>query len=138
MKTVFERVIRQGSFDLTALTARIVYYHAAGQLSDGDRDDLLAQARATARSALHYDADAEIPALWAAVRLLREQVAALSAAPEQSEPDAFPPFHQPTGAHDAYQPGDGVTYRGQRYRCRMEDCVWSPDVYPDAWEEAEA
>ena len=46
MKTVFERVIRQGSFDLTALTARIVYYHAAGQLSDGDRDDLLAQARA--------------------------------------------------------------------------------------------
>ena len=23
---------------------------------------------------------------------------------------------------------------GQHYICQMAGCVWSPDVYPDAWE----
>lgn len=53
------------------------------------------------------------------------------------DPDEWPEFVQPTGAHDAYGVGAQVTYNGQRYRCKLANCVWSPDAYPDAWELVE-
>lgn len=31
--------------------------------------------------------------------------------------------------------GDKVTFNGVRYVCKMANCVWSPAVYPQAWEE---
>ena len=55
---------------------------------------------------------------------------------ETTEPaDEYPEFVQPTGAHDAYQVGDKVTYNGKKYICKLENCVWSPDTYPAGWEE---
>lgn len=38
----------------------------------------------------------------------------------------------------AYGVGAQITYNGQRYRCKMPNCVWSPDAYPDAWELVES
>ena len=51
--------------------------------------------------------------------------------------DDIPEFVQPTGVHDAYNTGDRVRYHGTVYECRMDGCVWSPEVYPAAWEEIE-
>ena len=42
---------------------------------------------------------------------------------------------QPTGAHDAYNLGDRVTYSGRIYESIINGNVWSPDVYPDGWKE---
>ncbi|MCD7948084.1 MAG: hypothetical protein LUG13_07320 [Oscillospiraceae bacterium] len=39
---------------------------------------------------------------------------------------------QPTGAHDAYQAGDVVSYDGQQYRSTIDSNVWAPGVY--GWE----
>lgn len=58
------------------------------------------------------------PALWVKVSL-----------------DEWPEFVQPTGAHDAYNTGDKVTYNGAHYVCKTDGCVWSPDDYPAAWEK---
>jgi len=41
---------------------------------------------------------------------------------------------QPTGAHDAYQMGDKVTFQGGRYISLIDANVWSPTVYPAGWE----
>ena len=55
--------------------------------------------------------------------------------PGGTEPaDEWPEFVQPTGAHDAYKIGDKITYNGQRYICKMDGCVWTPDAYPAGWE----
>lgn len=56
---------------------------------------------------------------------------------EPSEPveDEYPEYVQPTGAHDAYNTGDKITYNNKKYVCKMDNCVWSPDTYPQAWEE---
>lgn len=54
---------------------------------------------------------------------------------EPSEAEEYPEYVQPTGAHDAYNTGDKRTYNGKKYVCKMDGCVWSPDVYPQAWEE---
>lgn len=46
----------------------------------------------------------------------------------------FPVWSQPAGAHDAYNTGDIVNYNGTLYRSLVDGNVYSPEVYPDAWE----
>ena len=43
--------------------------------------------------------------------------------------DEYPEWVQPSGAHDAYNIGDKVTYNGQRYVCTSNANVYAPDVY---------
>ena len=54
----------------------------------------------------------DTPALWKTVSL-----------------DEYPEWVQPTGAHDAYNIGDKVTYNGQHYVCTSSANVYAPDVY---------
>lgn len=126
MRTIFEQVISRGDYDLTAMLQNIDRYHIEGKLTDEDRESLYALAREGAQPV--YDYAAEIEAIWAAIRELQGQT---------PDPDEWPEFVQPTGAHDAYGVGAQVTYNGQRYRCKLANCVWSPDAYPDAWELVE-
>lgn len=49
--------------------------------------------------------------------------------------EEYPEFVQPTGAHDCYNTGDKITYNGKKYICKMDGCIWAPDVYPAGWEE---
>lgn len=58
------------------------------------------------------------PALWVVVSL-----------------DEWPDYVQPSGAHDAYNTGDKVTFEGVHYVCRIDGCVWSPTAYPAGWEK---
>ena len=46
--------------------------------------------------------------------------------------EEFPEWVQPTGAHDAYNIGDKVSYNGQHYVCTSDGNVYAPDVY--GWE----
>ena len=46
--------------------------------------------------------------------------------------EEFPEWKQPTGAHDAYNIGDKVSYNGQHYICTINGNVYAPDVY--GWE----
>ena len=57
------------------------------------------------------------PALWVAVSL-----------------DEYPEWVQPTGAHDAYNTGDKVSYNGKHYISTIDANTYAPDVY--GWEEA--
>ena len=52
------------------------------------------------------------PALWVTVSL-----------------DEYPEWVQPTGAHDAYNTGDKVSYNGKHYVCTVDANVYAPDVY---------
>ena len=54
---------------------------------------------------------------------------------EEPKPTDYPEFVQPTGAHDAYNTGDRVTYNGKVYESTIDGNVWSPDAYPAGWKE---
>lgn len=41
----------------------------------------------------------------------------------------------PTGAHDAYQTGDQVTYEGVTYESVIDSNTWSPADYPAGWKQ---
>lgn len=46
----------------------------------------------------------------------------------------YPVWAQPTGAHDAYNKGDIVSYNGTLYQSLIDGNVYSPDAYPAGWE----
>lgn len=129
IKGIFEQTILRGGFDLAEMLSRIDLYNVEAKLTDEERESLYALARQHA--APQYNYDAEIEALWAAIRELQQ-------AQEEgggTEPaDEWPEYVQPTGAHDAYKVGDKITYNGQHYICKMDGCVWTPDAYPAGWE----
>lgn len=45
-----------------------------------------------------------------------------------------PIWAQPAGAHDAYNIGDEVNYKGSIYRSLINGNVWTPDAYAAGWE----
>ena len=47
--------------------------------------------------------------------------------------DEWPAWVQPSGAHDAYQIGDKVTFSGAKYTSKIKDNVWPPAAYPAGW-----
>ena len=127
MKEMFEQVIQLGNYDLKTLLDRIDQYHIEGRLTDEERLDLIMQARKGAEP--EYDYAGEINALWAAVRALQQNIS------PPTEDDEWPEFVQPTGAGTAYQVGDKITFRGEKYICVLAHCVWSPADYPAGWEK---
>ena len=127
MKEMFEQVIQLGNYDLKTLLDRIDQYHIEGRLTDEERLDLIMQARKGAEP--EYDYAGEINALWAAVRALQQNVL------PPTEEDEWPEFVQPTGAGTAYQVGDKITFRGEKYICVLAHCVWSPADYPAGWQK---
>lgn len=132
MKSIFTNVIKQGGYDLAHLLKKIDRYHIEGKLSDEEKEELYALARQTPEAQLDYSS--EIQKLWAAIRELQES---LNGDAGESPAEEWPEYVQPTGAHDAYHTGAQVTFNGQHYRCLMDNCVWSPDVLPSAWEIVE-
>ena len=54
---------------------------------------------------------------------------------EPTEPDEYPPYKQPTGAHDCYNTGAKITFKGEKYTCLIDGCVWSPEEYPAGWKK---
>lgn len=46
-----------------------------------------------------------------------------------------PAWKQPTGAHDAYNKGDCVTFNGSTYESIINANVWSPTGYPAGWKK---
>ena len=49
--------------------------------------------------------------------------------------DEWPEWVQPTGAQDAYNKGDKVTYKGDHYISLIDANVYSPEAYPAGWEK---
>ena len=62
----------------------------------------------------------------------------VSAWREVVEEGATPEWVQPTGAHDAYQTGDTVTFEGAEYVSLIDGNTWSPTAYPQGWEKINA
>lgn len=54
--------------------------------------------------------------------------------PEGAGPET-PAWVQPTGAQDAYNIGDVVSFEGAAYRSVIDGNTWSPAGYPAGWEE---
>lgn len=83
----------------------------------GDRiryDDVLYKCVQTHTSQSDWTPDLT-PALWVEVSI-----------------EEFPEWHQPTGAHDAYNKGDKVSHNGKHWQSTIDANVYEP---PTMWDE---
>lgn len=135
---ILKNSIYAGDFELVNMKNKIMTSWAYGSLTDDQRDELIAAAREQAKSEASYQPlQDQITALGERVKTLETKVDALESAGGSATPtEEWPAYKQPTGSADAYQIGDKITYKDKHYICKTVNTVWSPDDYPDAWEEA--
>lgn len=138
MYQTIKSVIGTGRYELNDMLRKIDTLWVQGDLSDEQRGELVELARESADPAASYaPLQEQIDQAFAQIKALGDRVAALEAgeAPEPSpEPEEWPAWVQPTGAHDCYNTGDKVTYNGQHYVSKIDGNVWSPEAYPAGWE----
>ena len=57
---------------------------------------------------------------------------------EGNESEVVAEFKKPTGAHDAYQKGDKVSFEGAIYESTVDNNAYSPFEYQQGWKKIEA
>lgn len=140
MYSVIKDVIEKGDFELIDMLAKINKLWVESSLTEEERDELVSLARTNANPDNSYAENTEqIANLWEYCQQLDIRLSQLENGQGtiEPEPEEWPEYIQPTGAHDAYKVGDKVTFLGKKYICKMDGCVWDPITYPSAWELAE-
>ena len=145
MYQTIKNVISSTRYELGDMLTKIDTIWIQGDLTDEQRTELVTLAQENAQPENSYaplqeqfeQAFAQISALDARVKVLE---AGETPEPEP-EPEEYPPYVQPSGAHDAYHNGDKISWNGKNYVCIAPEntaCVWNPDTYPAYWEEVTA
>lgn len=140
MYSIIKDVIEKSNFELVDILSKINKLWVEGNLSEEERDELVNLARTNAVPDNSYAENTQqIANLWEYYQQLDSRITALennSGTVEPTEPEEeWPEYRQPSGAHNAYNAGDKITFTdGNRYICQMDNCVWDPITYPSAWE----
>ena len=135
MKTISENVITNGRYELAAMLKRIDTIWLQGDITDADRDKLIALARKKATPDMGY------ASVEQRLKDIENRLTELEKAGKPLETEEYPAWKQPTGAHDAYHTGDKIMYNGRKYKCVAADnfaVTYPPDVLPGMWEEVYA
>lgn len=140
MYNVIKNVINGKEYELTTTIKKIKTLWAEGDISDAQKEELVALARENAKPENSYaPLQNQIDTLFANYKELAQGILALKngGTLPDVETEEYPAYVQPTGAHDAYNTGDKITYNGKKYECVTDNCVWNPDDYPQGWKLAE-
>lgn len=146
MYEIVKNVIQSGRYELSDMLKKIDVIWLRGDLDDSQKTELVSLAQSNADPENSYaSVQKQIDNLYTnigemgqAILDLTNRVTTLEGGkvPEVPE-EEWPEWKAPTGAHDAYKVGDKITFKGKHYICKMNGCVWSPEVYPDGWTAAE-
>lgn len=136
MYNVFIEAMNE-AFDLTTMLSKIDYHHIRGNLTDTEREELIAIAREKANPYGGVDVMAKLQEMDSRLRALEEaRKAEGSTTPDDGAdtPEEYVPGKW-------YRNGDRITWKGKVYVCaNVPDghvCTWPPAEYPDYWELAE-
>ena len=140
MYEIFKNTLK-GQYELVDMLNKIAEYYIKGNISKEEKEELEEEARQNANPVNSYaPLEEQLNALIVRVDTLENKVSQLEKTTtgepteEPTEPiDEYPEYVQPTGAHDAYHIGDKITYNGKHYECIFDNCVWTPDAYPQGW-----
>lgn len=140
MYEIFKNALK-GQYELVDMLNKIAEYYIKGNLSKEEKEELEDEARTNANPGNSYaPLETQLNKVFEKIKSLEDRVSILEGnnPEEPSEPvEEYPEYVKPTGAHDAYNTGDKITYNGKHYECIFDGCVWNPDEYPQGWEEVE-
>lgn len=132
MYKIIESVINSKDFKLEDILHKINKMYIEDRISEEEKSELDNLARSKAKAENSYDIQKQLDSIFARLEALENKDTAEDSTESAEE---YAEFVQPTGAHDSYTNGDKVTYNGKKYVCIIGNCVWSPDTYPQGWEE---
>lgn len=138
-----KNLIKTKGFELKDMLKKINIVWLESMITDEEMKELKELARQNAIAENSYaplqeqinNIYSEMEAMKAEIKKLKGETGEVTEPEEPIETDEYPEYKQPTGAHDAYKIGDKITYNGKKYICKLDNCVWAPDVYPAGWEE---
>lgn len=142
MYEIIKSVIQSKDYELRDMLYKINKMYIESTITEAQKTELDELARTNAVAENSYaTAKEQIENIYKELDELKNRVSVLEnneSTEESSEPvEEYPEYKQPQGAHDAYKAGDKITYNNKKYICKLDNCVWSPDEYPSAWEEVE-
>ena len=139
MFEIIKNVIESRDYELVDMLYKINKMYIESNITEEQKQKLDELARTNAVSENSYaSVQEQINRIYEKLDSIEVRVAKLEETEGTSEPEnEYPEYVQPQGAHDAYKIGDKITYKGKKYICQMNGCVWTPDDYPKGWQEVE-
>ena len=141
MFEIIKNVIESRDYELVDMLYKINKMYIESNITDEQKQELDNLARQNAKAENSYaSVQEQINRIYEKLDSIEVRVAKLeeTGGPTKPEPEKeYPEYVQPQGAHDAYKIGDKITYKGKKYICKLDNCVWSPETYPQAWQEVE-
>lgn len=137
MYEIIKSVIDSGDYELKDILYKINKMYIESAITEEQKTELDNLARVYANAENSYASlQVQVNNIYTELDTIKSRLNALEGTEEPTEPvEEYPEYIQPTGAHDAYNIGDKITYNGKKYICKMDGCVWNPDTYPAGWEE---
>ena len=132
MYKIIKDVIDSKDYKLENILHKINKMYIEDRISEQQKSELDNLARSNAKVENSYDIQKQLDSIFARLEALENK----DAAEDTTGPvEEYVEFKQPTGAHDSYKNGDKIIYNGKKYTCIMDNCVWSPETYPQGWKE---
>ena len=143
MFDIIKNVILSKDYELRDILYKINKMYIEAQISEDEKTELDELARENAVAENSYASLKEqVENIYNELDSIKSRLATLESTEESptepTEPvDEYPEYQQPTGAHDCYNTGAKITFKGEKYTCLIDGCVWSPEEYPQGWKKEE-
>lgn len=132
MYEIIKNVIEKQDFDLREMLYKIAKMYIEGYITEEEKEELEEIARNNAKSENSYTPlQEQIDDLYSKYEELYKLIKADE--PENPVEEEYPEYKQPTGAHDAYNTGAKITFKGEKWEALQDGLVWSPEEYPQGW-----
>lgn len=137
MYEIIKNIILAGNYELVDMLKKINTVWIESNITDEQKQELEELARTNAKAENSYaPIQEQINKIYEKIDNLEARLNKIEGTEEPIETiEEYPEYVQPTGAHDCYNTGDKITYNGKKYVCKINGCVWAPDVYPQGWQE---
>ena len=139
MYEIIKNVIDSKDYELRDMLYKINKMYIESNITEEQKTELDKLARANANAENSYaPIQEQIENINVRIDNLESRINKLEGTEgEPSEEDEYPEYVQPTGAHDCYNTGSKITFKGEKYTCLVDGCVWSPEEYPQGWKKEE-
>ena len=142
MFDIIKNVILSKDFELRDILYKINKMYIESTITEEEKTELDELARTNAITKNSYASlEEQVENIYSEIDSIKSRLATLENTEEPEEPtepvDEYPEYKQPSGAHDAYNTGAKITFKGEKYTCLIDGCVWSPEEYPQGWKKEE-
>ena len=133
MYEIIKNVLEKQDYDLREMLYKIAKMYIEGYITEEEKEELELLARNNAKAENSYEKTSkQVEKIFEELKVINKRLDKLEGKEETPE-EEYPEYKQPTGAHDAYNTGAKITFKGERWEALQDGLVWSPEEYPQGW-----